>query len=122
MSFDHESGLPYLEKSADVDGQAATSYKQGLVFTLSDEHQCGQGHQDDGHKFGHSFGHRWAFLVPDGPPLALPRSVLPATIRYRPDLNRSTSNFDRQQRFFSKQNVILLDPSRTYFTPLDVET
>ena len=46
-------------------------------------------------KFGHSFGHRWPFLVPDGPPLALLRSVLPVSIRPGPDLNRSYPNFDR---------------------------
>ena len=55
--------------------------------------QSGRGDQDVGN-FWAIFGRRWPFLVIDGPPLALPGSVLTPSTSARPGLDRPSPDND----------------------------
>ena len=69
------------------------------------------------------FHHFCPFLVPNGPPLALPRSVLTPSICPRSDLNRPIPENDDFDVcfFFTKNKVLFLDPFGPSFTPLEVK-
>ena len=69
------------------------------------------------------FGHRGPFLVPDGPPLALPGSVLTPSTSPRPGLDRPTPNNNLFDPIFSEkiEKRHFLDPFGTSFTPVEVK-
>ena len=69
------------------------------------------------------FGHRWTFLVMDGPPLALPGSVLTPSTSPRPGLDRPTSDNDLFDSIFHEkiENCHFLDPFGPSFTPLEIK-
>ena len=69
------------------------------------------------------FGHRGPFLVLDGPPLALPGSVLTPSTSPRPGLDRPTSDNDLFDSIFPEKikKIHFLDPFGPSFTPLEVK-
>ena len=74
-------------------------------------------------KFWSFFGHRWPFLVIDGPPLALPGSVLTPSTSARPGLDHPSPDNDLFGPIFpEKVNFCyFLDPFGPSFTPLDLK-